>query len=269
MGNTTSHPTRLKFKFVDNKYIAERLLTDAEAVDFYLESCQHDPINAKARRKLTYAVNSVSSHDSSRYQSILDAVVSRLPKRLQMDLQDIYVIPLMPSADGGMPHTRPYQIICFSQLDQIRTSLSTIIHELWHIHQRKYTDTWVRVFQELGWTEWSGMLPAFLEKNRRLNPDTFDSPLWIYQDTWVPVPVFQDISLPNINEVNIWFYNTKEEYHVRHTPKEIIDYFPNLPQSAYEHPREITAYLLADPKQYQNSPAMKQLLSSVGQLAIS
>jgi len=269
MGNSTSHPSHLKFRLIDNKYVAEQLLADAEAIDFYLETCRHHFTNERARRRLTYAVNSITPDEFTHYQSILNAMVPRLPKRLQMDLHEIDIIPLMPSADAGMPHTRPYQLVCFPQLDQIRTSMSTVIHELWHVHQRKYMDTWTNVFRELGWTEWSGSLPTFLEKNRRLNPDTIDSPLWAYQDTWVPVPIFRDISLPTLNEVTIWFYHIKEDYHVTHVPKNILTYFPNLPQSAYEHPREITAYLLADPQQYQDSPAMKRLLSSVGQLAIS
>jgi len=266
MGNAESHPTHLKLTLVNNKRIAEQLLEDAEAIDFYLDTCQRDPMNAKARRKLTYAIN--TPKESADYQSALDTIVPRLPKRLQMDLQEVYIVSLMPSADGGMPHTRPYQLICFPQIDQVK-SRSTMIHELWHIHQRKYKETWSSVFQQLGWTEWNGRLPAFLEKNRRLNPDTIDCPLWIYQNTWVPVPVFRDISLPSVREVDIWFYHVKEEYHLKQIPANMATFFPNLPQSAYEHPREITAYLLADHSLYANSPAMKSLLSSVGQLAIS
>jgi hypothetical protein len=269
MGNAESHPTHLKLKMVDNKRIAERLLQDAEAIDFYLDTCRHDPMNAKARRKLNYAINSLSSKEYEYYQSALDKIVKQLPKRLQMDLQEVSILSLMPSADGGMPHTRPYQLICFPHIEQVKTSLSTMIHELWHVHQRKYKETWTRVFEQLGWSEWSGRLPAFLEKNRRLNPDTIDSPLWVYQNTWVPVPVFRDISLPSVGEVDIWFYHVNEEYHLKQIPSKMEVFFPNLPQSAYEHPREITAYLLADHSLYTDSPAMKSLLSSVGQLAIS
>ena len=246
-----------------------QLLLDAETIDFYLDTCRNDPVNLRARRKCTYAINSVSPNDSIQYQAILDSIVPRLPKRLQMDLHEVSILSLMPSADAGMPHTRPYQLICFPHIEQVKTSLSTMIHELWHIHQRKYKDTWSKVFEQLGWTEWMGHLPAFLEKNRRLNPDTIDSPLWAYQDTWVPVPVFRDIALPNLTEVDIWFYHIKEEYHLKQIPKNMTAFFPNLPQSAYEHPREISAYLLADHQRYTDSPALKSLLSSVGQLAIS
>ena len=145
-------------------------------------------------------------------------------------------------------------------------SLSTIIHELWHVHQRKYKDTWAKAFEQLGWKEWTGRLPSFLEKHRRINPDTVDTPLWIYQDTWVPVPVFRDIQLPSMSDVDIWFYH-KEGYHVQQIPHGME--ISGLPKSAYEHPREITAYLLADHNMYHDSPVLKSLLSSIGHLAIS
>jgi hypothetical protein len=151
-------------------------------------------------------------------------------------------------------------------LDQIN-SLSTIIHELWHVHQRKYKDTWVKVFEQLGWKEWSGRLPELLEKYRRINPDTIDSPLWVYQDTWVPVPIFRDITLPSMSDVDIWFYHTKDGRHVKQIPSEME--ISGLPKSAYEHPREMTAYVLADHNMYHDSLFLKNLLSSIGHLAIS
>lgn len=263
MGNT---PTHLKFIFIDTKRIATQLLIDAEDIDSYLTTCYTHPINAKARRQLNYAANKVSPSDVSHYQSILDRTIPLLPMRLRMDLHTVPVIALMPSADGGMPHTRPHSIICFSQLDQIN-SLSTIIHELWHVHQRKYKDTWVKVFEQLGWKEWSGRLPELLRNHRRINPDTIDSPLWVYQDTWVPVPIFRDITLPSMSDVDIWFYHTKDGRHVKQIPSEMK--IPNLPKSAYEHPREMSAYILADHNVYHDSPFLKSLLSSIGHLAIS
>jgi len=266
MGNSESHPSHLRLTLVDSKRAAAQLLQDAEAIDYYIDTCQQDPVNQRARRRQTYAANSVSPIDVVQYQTALRKMISQIPKRLQMDLHDVYLISLMPSADGGMPHTRPHSMICFPQLDQIH-SLSTMIHELWHVHQRKYKDTWGKVFEQLGWKEWSSQLPAFLEKNRRINPDTIDSPLWVYQDTWLPVPIFRDIALPSMGDVDIWFYNVKEEYHLKQIPRGME--VSGLPKSAYEHPREFTAYLLAEHEKYHDSPALKLLLSSVGQLAIS
>jgi hypothetical protein len=44
---------------------------------------------------------------------------------------------------------------------------------------------------------------------------------------------------------------------------------PGLPKSAYEHPREMAAYVLADHDLYHDSSFLKSLLSSIGHLAIS
>ena len=170
--------------------------------------------------------------------------------RLRLDLNTISIIPLMFSADGGMPHTRPYNMICVPNLKHLE-SLNTLIHELWHIHQRNFQSLWTTIFTALGWTEWKGELPILLDENRRYNPDTIDTPLWIYRNKWVPVPIFKDIASPKIGEVEIWFYDTEQKYHVKTIPPSLSYEFPNLPSSAYEHPRELTAYLLADLNQYR------------------
>ena len=81
------------------------------------------------------------------------------------------------------------------------------------------------------------------------------------------MPIFRDIALPSMGEVDIWFYNIKEEYHLKKIPRGME--VPGLPKSAYEHPREFTAYLLSEHEAHRDSPALKTLLSSVGQLAIS
>ena len=64
MGNTSTH---LKFIFIDTKRVATQLLIDAEEVDSYLNACYSHPMNAKARRRLNYAANTVSSSDASQY----------------------------------------------------------------------------------------------------------------------------------------------------------------------------------------------------------
>ena len=265
MGNTKSN---LKLNLIDDKRVGEQLLFDAERIDFYLDSCRNDLMNTKARKRQVYAVNSISSKDAAYYQSYLNEIIPRLPMRLQIDLQHVAIIPLMPSADGGMPHTRPYSSICIPQLHDL-ISTTTMIHELWHLHQKKYKETWSKVFEQLGWGVWGGLLPTFLEKYRRINPDTMDEPLWIYQDTWIPVPIFQDISQPSVTDVTIWFYNVKEGYHIKQVPPIINEAFPGLPKPAYEHPREITAYILADHRSFQNTHTMNILLSLLGHLAIS
>ena len=125
------------------------------------------------------------------------------------------------------------------------------------------------IFKKLGWTSWSGELPQKLENNRRYNPDTIDSPLWIFKDTWVPVPIFKDITHPTVNNVEVWFYNSHEEYHTRQIPEVLSSYFINLNNVAFEHPREITAYMLSEPEKFTSSNAYKHLIETIGYNAIN
>lgn len=265
MGNQSS--TQLQFTLIDNKERAEDLLEQAEKTDLYLTECHDDKNNSYARRQLTYVPNAINMLDTRFYTLTLDNMKDNIPVRLLTDLGVINIIQLMPSADGGMPHTRPGNIICYPDIQKI-SSISTLVHELWHIHQRNFQDIWKKVFHRLGWTEWKGKLPLLIENNTRYNPDTIDSPLWIFKNTWIPVPVFNDISTPKINSVTIWFYNNMTHYHSKTIPDEIQELFPNLPSSAYEHPRELTAYMLSEPSTQQNSPGYKALIEAVGHLSV-
>jgi hypothetical protein len=195
-------------------------------------------------------------------------IKNQIPTKLLTDLHSVKIVQLMPSADGGMPHTRPGNIICYPDIVQLQ-SVSTLIHELWHCHQRTYNDYWLKVFQNLGWYKWNGKLPDKLENARRYNPDTLDCPYWIFDNKWVPIPIFKDITRPNVSQVEIWFYDTEKSYHITYIPTKLKLLFPNLPISAYEHPRELTAYLLSDPFKYRNSPGFIHLIKLIGQTAIS
>lgn len=255
----------LRLILVDKRADAQRVLHIAEQEDFYLQECQEDRANAIARSSLTYAPNSME--DADHYRLILDQALHLIPKRLKMDLGDVMVVPLMPSAEGGMPHTRPPNLLCFPNTRQLH-STSTLIHELWHLHQRQYAELWRALFQQLGWAEWNGVLPPLLESSRRYNPDTIDSPLWVYRNAWVPLPIFKDSTRPDIKEIDIWFYHVTNRYHVKTIPSELASFCPNLPSSAYEHPRELAAYVLAEPDLYKETPIFQALLKGMGHLAI-
>lgn len=268
MGNSESHTIRIHFTLVHNKQVADSLLEEAEQKDHYVEEFKDDRVNSIAREHLNYSANSLSDKDRMFYQAMLERAVPTLPKRLQVDLGAVHVIHMMPSADGGMPHTRPDRLLCFPNLSQLQ-SKTTLVHELWHLHQRMYQEMWLQVFKGMEWKPWNGTLPSHLEDHRRYNPDTIDSPLWIFQDTWVPVPIFQDIRSPRIQQVHIWFYQPKMKTHVKELPEEFDLLYPGLPFSAYEHPRELAAYLLSDPDSYRMLPGFKKLIELVGHMAIS
>ena len=267
MGLGFSAERSLRLITVDSKQHAQQLLNEAEKLDFYLEECYDDKRNSMAR--LAYSANTVSQEDREMLQTVSTIA---LPRRLTTDLQTVYLVQLMPTADGGMPHTRPLEgtkaIICYANA-RILTDQKTLIHELWHVHQRIYKKEWDSIFYSLEWTEWNNTLPASLENSRRYNPDTIDAPLWIYKNKWVPVPIFRDISKPNVSEVDIWFYDVLNRYHVKSVPNELLSFWPDLPSSAYEHPRELTAYLLSDASSYPHSPALQKLVEMLGQIALS
>ena len=175
MGNTSSSPHNLSFTLVCNKADALNLLNISEKKDFYLEECRDDTTNFKARINSSYSPNNISLRDKQYAESFLNGMASFLPGRLLSDLNNINIIQLMPSADGGMPHTRPNNIICFPDISQL-FSITTLTHELWHCHQRIYNELWFKTFNKLGWTLWNGKLPEQLEKARRYNPDTLEWP---------------------------------------------------------------------------------------------
>jgi hypothetical protein len=267
MGNDISSPNRLKFKVIIDKNEAISLLNKAEKEDMYLEECYDDKANSVARYNCSYAPNLIPLREINYANNYFSIASSMIPQRLLSELSEVKIINLMPTADGGMPHTRPGNIICYPIFDQIYSD-STLVHELWHIHQREFKNIWFKVFKRLGWLLWDGKLPEMLESNRRINPDTIDCPLWIFNGEWIPVPIFKDVSHPKINDVEIWYYNPNNRYHTKKTPIELESYFPDLPPSAYEHPREITAYLLSEPHKYENTLGFKHLIEEVGNISV-
>lgn len=253
----------LSFRIEHDPEVAQNLLDDAEKKDFYVEECRDDVANAMARKGLLYRATAMTPRDHKFFEVVIENTKSKLPLRLQRELDVVHIVQLHPSADGGMPHTRPDAVICYPDISKT-FSVSTLLHELWHVHQRQYIGWWQQVFQRLGWEPWSGDLPLPLETHRRFNPDTIDHPLWCFRRTWVPVPVFQDVARPKVTEVSIWFYHVSLKYHVKQIPKEMEEEYHSLPQSAYEHPRELTAYFLSDPVRYVSCPAISAFIQATG-----
>lgn len=267
MGNDVSKTKKLELVVISDKKEGQILLDTAELIDNYLEECHDDKANSLARRTLTYSSNTVPLRELNYARTFVEGAYDFLPQRLLNDLGEVNIIQLMPTADGGMPHTRPNNIICYPDFSQL-FSRTTLMHELWHLHQRQHKDLWYKALKVLGWEIWNGKLPDFLENARRYNPDTIDAPFWVFNGQWVPIPIFKDVSRPNVANVEIWFYDIKKNYHIRRVPAEVESYFSNLPPNAYEHPFEITAYMLSEPHKYNNSIAFKHLIQSIGVISL-
>lgn len=270
MGNISSSiHNNIKFIYHNNNtQDNHQELIKAEKIDNYLYFCSLNELNKKARENLQYAPTQFSEREKNYIHSFFNEINIHIPIKLRVDIKEVKIIPLMPTADGGMPHTRPNNIICYGNVNQIY-SLNTLIHELWHIHQRNFKEEWAKILESIGWKEWSGVLPDKLKDKYRLNPDTVDSPLWIYNNTWVPLPIFKDISTPKIGEVNIWCYNVKTGQYVTSIPKEMKERFSDkLPDVAFEHPREIAAYLLSDRDKFNETQGFKELVKAMGHISI-
>lgn len=260
MGQTTSS---IEFRIHRDYNEAKRLLDQAEQTDFYVEECREDYANQVARKGQSYAVKEMTERDYMFFEVVIENAREKIPPRLRRDLNVVNVVQLESSADGGMPHTRPDALICYPDITST-FSVSTLLHELWHVHQRLHSVWWEGVFRRIGWEPWTGQLPTSLESHRRFNPDTMDSPLWCYRRTWIPVPIFREVARPKVTEVNIWFYHVSLKYHVKQIPREMEAQYNSLPQIAYEHPRELAAYLLSDPVQYAACPAIGGFREAVG-----
>jgi hypothetical protein len=241
---------------------ASQRLADAEAADFYMARCNESKSNLTARRGHIYAAYNYDADYRLKLHHSLEA--STIPSILLRDLGHTEIAVLYPSADGGMPHTRPQNIICIPY-SHTPPSHTTIMHELWHIHQRRYPAKWESALNAaLGYRPWpAATLPDELERQRRYNPDTITTPFWIWRDTWVPVPVFQNITAQTLTNTRTWFYNVKTGRISHEIPPEML--LRELPASAatYEHPYETAAYILSEPAT-RNSALASRLIELLG-----
>ena len=265
MGAKQSVPT-LEFIFLEQKDAADAL-NAAEQIDNYRTKCLNHNANTISRRGQLYNAYNYQLHYRYIMEDTLQASKKHLPNKLLNEIGQVRIVILFPSADGGMPHTRPGNIICFPcQVDT--PSFETIQHELWHIHQRIYPEFWEKLLEKQWlFRPWlpSDELPLLLEKQRRYNPDTLKQPYWIWKDEWVPVPIFQNVTQPTLSECKIWWYNAKTELVSHSLPPEVASFFGSrMPAAAYEHPYEMAAYMLSlEPKEQTPAwNAMKEVLNN-------
>ena len=201
------------------------VLQNAEATDHYRYLCQVDKSNALARDGQVYMYSQPTMAQQDALNERIQSYESQIPTRLKNDLNDVLVVPLLPSADGNMPHTRPPNLICLP-LSGAGLSLETYVHELWHIHQRKYYDTWTRFFKNSWYFEpYKGSIPVRLLSQLRFNPDTLTDMFWVWKGTWVPLCLFLDPVKPSFQNTAVWYYNVKTQTHRTSAPPEFIAFF--------------------------------------------
>jgi hypothetical protein len=209
------------------------LLQRAEQFDKYITQIYNNPINKKSRELCSYA----AWHDQT------DAVI--IEKDFDLDKKGVKVVMLNPSADGGMPHTRPTNIIClpaYSRESEHRLR-ETIRHELVHIDQRVRPEVWKARLLEEGWLpDASKDVPEELANRCRLNPDTLQCRFPAWEGRYVPLPLFERADKPNLKEVAIRWWDIGRERLRTDPPTTYIKTYGNQSVSSMEHPFELWAY---------------------------
>lgn len=205
-------------------------LKQAEEMDHFFRSVSQNPVNSLARQHLSY-----------------------LPVNNYVEpwIANSVIVTMHPTAEAGMPHTRPPNVICIPQWYPESRRQETLAHEYVHLHQRQNPDKWNRFFQKEGWSRVDPMeLPERLISRCRMNPDTLDQPFWQWKDRYVPLPLFERDDKPNLRQVVVHWYDREDGSRQPEAPRSFLERYGSPSQP--EHPREIFAVDLA-PK--MKSPA--------------
>jgi hypothetical protein len=232
---------------VMNRNDAAEALQEAEEFDEYRAACERCQMNKAARRLMDYSTREPISDVQYYMLRLAEAMPAWLKRTLP---HNIRVAMLAPSADGGMPHTRHGNIICFPQYFPFdgRTAQTTVNHEMIHIHQRAHPVIWDAIYKRIWqFTRFTGTIPDELLPRIRLNPDTILTPLYVWRNTWMPLPVFTRPESPMIGAMKLIWYNVRTGEWQQVTPPEFVDEFGQLADAEAEHPHELAAYWLSEP----------------------
>jgi hypothetical protein len=166
------------------------------------------------------------------------------------------VLWMRPTADGGLPHTRPPGYICLPSSLQGKALTKTLLHERVHLHQRRYSEKWnAFIAEKWNMQVWSeGDLPEKVEIARRLNPDLLPFPFFAWKGRWVSLAVYKDMTNPSLTGASTVWYDTEQKIMTSVPPDGWKEFFGGVVSD--EHPWEIAAYLITDPN---GSPASKSL----------
>jgi hypothetical protein len=198
-------------------------LRQAESLDNFFAGVQQNPINRRARENLSY-----------------------LPVQNFTEpwLGNTEIVTMNPTAEAGMPHTRPPNIICMPQWFPETKKAETLAHEYVHIHQRQNVDRWNQYFQKEGWSRMDPYeLPERFVSRCRMNPDTIDQPFWSWKQRYVPLPLFEREDRPQLRDVVVQWYDTETGVRQPQAPRLFLEKYGSAPQP--EHPRELAAVEIA------------------------
>lgn len=199
-------------------------LQEAETYDHYFQKIAQDPLNQKARQHLFY---------------------SAMMERTQPFLLNTEIVTMHPTAEAGLPHTRPPNIICMPAYYPQDRMEETLHHELVHIDQRRRRYKWNAFFEKEGWNQLSETeIPTRWLQRCRMNPDTIDDRFWAWKGRHVPLPLFERDDKPDLRQVVIQWWDKETGIRQKEAPRSFQERYGPLP-SQPEHPRELAAVELA------------------------
>jgi hypothetical protein len=199
-------------------------LSKAEVYDHFLETVRSDPVNSRARQHLYYG---------------------SMEQDTKPWLLHTEIVTMHPTAEAGMPHTRPPNLICIPKYFPEERLDHTLAHELIHIDQRRRRYKWDAFFEREGWKPVSQTeIPPRWLSRCRLNPDTIDDRFWAWQGQYIPLPLFEREDKPDLRHVSIQWFDKHTGIRQGQAPLSFQQrYGTNPPQP--EHPRELAAVELA------------------------
>jgi len=210
------------------------ILERAEHIDGFQELCKRNEVNRLARMKCSYT----AWND----QSLAEKAKAFLGTMEAGD--DIHVVILNPSAEGGMPHTRAPAVICLPAYFSEARLPDTLKHELVHISQRRIPEVWETRARMEGWVRVSeSVIPENWLRRCRLNPDTVGARFFAWEGRHVPLPLFVREDKPDLRETVVRWYDMRDGIVKSAVPPSFSKkYGGNLSSSAMEHPYELSAY---------------------------
>lgn len=172
------------------------------------------------------------------------------------------VIFMNPSADGGLPHTRPPFYICIpAGMDLSEpTGRQTLTHERIHVSQRLHEEAWTAAYEK-AWN-WKVVSKPTLPKpyagRVRINPDTHNAPTYAWQGEWVPVPIFESAFSPDLKNARlVWWHIPSKNIYTSSPPGFDAFYGVGGTTTVAEGPHELAAYMLSSAA--NQSPARRAL----------
>lgn len=206
-------------------------LRNAEIIDRFFDVVKNDPVNSLARKNLSYTA---------------------FNENVDPWFGNTVIVTMHPSAEGGMPHTRPPNIICMPVYYPDSRKEETLKHEYIHIDQRRRKSVWDNFFRKEGWSRVDESEVPDRWRNRcRLNPDTFDQRFWAWKGQYVPLPLFEREDKPDLRQVSIQWWDRESGVRMPQAPRLFMEKYGTAPAQP-EHPRELAAVELAHSFQTQN-----------------